>query len=187
MRFGRTVKVAPHDHSIEHNHVRGHPTGLPDDFLSEGSPLDIDPFYDPFEDPFRFIPVGGRDIADIGARGRPTPVGSPGATVDITASPIPGELGTSGTGALVGAGTPDFPRGRGPVGGFEPRILEQWRIQGAQDLLCTQWDRTVWPINSGPHPITDTHPNCRCVRVPYAESRTLARLRSLQSARRLAI
>ena len=157
----------------EHGHIRGHPTGRPDpydDILSEGSPLDIDPYYDPFEDPFRFIPSDTpKDIDDLGARGRPPPVGSPGATIDITAVGEP----------------PEPPIGRGPLGGIAPRILEQWRIQGAEDLLCTQWDRTVWPIGTGPHPVTDTHPNCRCIRVPYAESHIVRRLRAMAIEGRL--
>ena len=174
---------------IRHAHVRGHPTGIPDDYvdiLSEGSPLDIDPYYDPFEDPFRFIPTDKpKEIDDLAGRGRPPPVGAPGASVDISASPVPG-LPTDGFGGLVGSGTPDYPAGRSPTAGIEVRVLEQWQIRGAEDLLCTQWDRTVWPVGSGPHPVTDTHPNCRCVRVPYAESHVVRVLsQSRQTGRSL--
>ena len=47
--------------------------------------------------------------------------------------------------------------------------LELWQIRGAEDLLCTQYDQTLWAVGKGPQPIKDTHPNCRCVRIPFSD------------------
>ena len=46
--------------------------------------------------------------------------------------------------------------------------MEIWTIHGAEDLLCTQYDGTIWEANTGPHPVTDTHPNCKCTRDVFA-------------------
>ena len=45
--------------------------------------------------------------------------------------------------------------------------LEIWILHGAQDYLCTQYENTIHPINEGPIPEVDTHPNCKCERVPF--------------------
>lgn len=58
--------------------------------------------------------------------------------------------------------------GRGPLGDLDPIILEIWNIHGAEDWLCTQYDGTIWETYTGPHPVTDTHPNCRCTRDPFS-------------------
>ena len=44
---------------------------------------------------------------------------------------------------------------------------ERWIIHGAQDELCLRYDGTVWEVNTGPIPETDTHPNCKCERIAY--------------------
>lgn len=46
--------------------------------------------------------------------------------------------------------------------------MEIWQIDGAEDLLCTQYDQTIWETGTGPFPVADTHPNCRCQRLPFA-------------------
>ena len=58
----------------------------------------------------------------------------------------------------------DTPIGRGLFD--EPR-LEQWNIHGAEDEACLQYDGTVWEEGTGPVPVDDTHPNCRCTRDPF--------------------
>ena len=55
-----------------------------------------------------------------------------------------------------------------PMAGMEPVQLEVWTLHGAKDYLCTQYDGTIWEVFSGPHPETDTHPNCKCTREPFA-------------------
>jgi hypothetical protein len=39
----------------------------------------------------------------------------------------------------------------------------QWKLNGAEDFLCTQYDGEVWSVNEvHPKPVQDTHPNCVC-------------------------
>lgn len=39
----------------------------------------------------------------------------------------------------------------------------QWRTNGAEDFVCTQWDGEIWSVNEvHPEPVTDTHPYCKC-------------------------
>ena len=61
-----------------------------------------------------------------------------------------------------------------PLSGMEPVQLELWKINGAQDYLCTQYEGTIWEVFNGPYPETDTHPNCRCERIPFAGDLTRA-------------
>ena len=39
-----------------------------------------------------------------------------------------------------------------------------WNIHGAEDDICTKYDKTIWEVNTGPYPVVDTHPNCKCTR-----------------------
>ena len=55
-----------------------------------------------------------------------------------------------------------------PTAGLEPVMLEMWKINGAKDELCLQYDGTIWEVNTGPYPEADTHPNCKCERIPFA-------------------
>lgn len=47
-------------------------------------------------------------------------------------------------------------------------ILVQWKTNGALDYLCLQYEDTIWEVYDGPFPVDDTHPNCKCDRVPFA-------------------
>lgn len=42
--------------------------------------------------------------------------------------------------------------------------LEVWTLHGAVDDLCTQYEGTIWEQGTGPMPVADTHPNCKCTR-----------------------
>jgi SPP1 gp7 family putative phage head morphogenesis protein len=37
-------------------------------------------------------------------------------------------------------------------------------------LVCANLDGKQFPVAKGPHPVDDTHPNCRCIRVPKVKS-----------------
>ena len=43
-------------------------------------------------------------------------------------------------------------------------VLEVWTLHGAVDELCTQYEGTIWERGTGPQPVQDTHPNCKCTR-----------------------
>ncbi len=47
--------------------------------------------------------------------------------------------------------------------------MEIWTTMGDDDVctLCRRYDGQVFPANSGPQPIKDTHQGCRCRRIRY--------------------
>ena len=57
---------------------------------------------------------------------------------------------------------------------MEPINLEIWRTHGALDWLCQQFNNTMWEAYTGPHPETDTHPNCRCTRDVFSTTNDTA-------------
>ena len=59
-----------------------------------------------------------------------------------------------------------------PMAGMEPVQLERWKINGAKDELCLQYEGSIWEVYQGPQPETDTHPNCKCERIPFSGNLT---------------
>jgi len=44
--------------------------------------------------------------------------------------------------------------------------FEEWSAASNACPICTQFVGDVWPAGKGPHPVEDTHPSCRCRRIP---------------------
>jgi len=44
---------------------------------------------------------------------------------------------------------------------------EQWRTAASGAcMICLGFEGRVWELSQGPQPVMDSHPNCRCLRVP---------------------
>ncbi len=46
-------------------------------------------------------------------------------------------------------------------------LYEEWQAQSNCCMICSAFDGGVWQQGSGPRPVSETHPNCYCIRIPH--------------------